>query len=83
MDSAVRRTFCTNCEPFAAHPRVEKNTCAKRRHNLEPRAAEENFEQCVTRLNPRERRQQVNDIGARANGLLKHACNALGCPAEL
>ena len=33
-DSAVRRTFCTNCEPFAAHPRVEKNTCAKRRHNL-------------------------------------------------
>ena len=21
-------------EPFAAHPRVEKNTCAKRRHNL-------------------------------------------------
>ena len=82
-DSAVRRTFCTNCEPFAAHPRVEKNTCAKRRHNLEPRAAEENFEQCVTRLNPRERRQQVNDIGARANGLLKHACNALGCPAEL
>ena len=49
-DSAVRRTFCTNCEPFAAHPRVEKNTCAKRRHNLEPRAAEENFEQCVTRL---------------------------------
>ena len=31
--------------------------------------------------NPRERRQQVNDIGARANGLLKHACNALGCPA--
>ena len=29
--------------------------------------------------NPRERRQQVNDIGARANGLLKHACNALKC----
>ena len=28
--------------------------------------------------NPRERRQQVNDIGARANGLLKHACKCSG-----
>ena len=33
-DSAVRRTFCTNGEPFAARPLVEKNTCAYRRHNL-------------------------------------------------
>ena len=29
-DSAVRRTFCTNGEPFAARPLVEKNTCAYR-----------------------------------------------------
>ena len=33
-DSAARRTFCTNGEPFAARPLVEKNPCAKRRHNL-------------------------------------------------
>ena len=33
-DSAVRRTFCTNGQPFAARPLLEKNTCAKRRHNL-------------------------------------------------
>ena len=71
-DSAVRRTFCTNCEPFAAHPRVEKNTCAKRRHTItcSPAQRRKILSSASRGSNPRERRQQVNDIGARANGLL-------------